>query len=249
MLARLLPPHLDDLELPLRLYYRGDVVRRQPLRPGRMREYSQLGTELLGGAADAVTEQLRLRDRLAAAYGGQGIEVVVDLAEFAAVALDPRVGGSAGPRGYCDGLMLAAYAPGKALGVGGRYDKVLRSLSGDCSAVGFSSGSICCRSSRSAPRDHVRLAEGTQPRTRPRRACRRWAGSGRSRFFEAAPTVGRRERTGRRRRTVLLKDWDLPLYVEHGIVDCTIIASDVLEETRPDGFQPLRLKGGRSRRS
>ena len=38
--------------------------------------------------------------------------------------------------------MFAAYAPGTALalGVGGRYDKVFRSLSGDCSAVGFSLG-------------------------------------------------------------------------------------------------------------
>ncbi len=242
MLARLLAPHLDDLELPLRLYYRGDVVRHQPLRPGRMREYSQLGAELLGGdrteadertltlfldllrqargdapgkvspasgerndaalrvvlgvagaldepllaaagdgaagelalriasrdrqaarragladvvergypedlsvlgdAAAAVTELLLLRDRLCAEYGDLGIEVEVDLAEFAAAALDPRIGVSAGPRGYYDGLMFAAYAPGTALalGVGGRYDRVFRSLSGDCSAVGFSFG-------------------------------------------------------------------------------------------------------------
>lgn len=48
---------------------------------------------------------------------------------------------------------------------------------------------------------------------------------------------------------LLLKDWDLPLYVEHGIVDCAIIGSDVLEETQPDVFQPLRLKHGRSRLS
>ena len=235
MLARLLAPHLDDLELPLRLYYRGDVVRHQPLRPGRMREYSQLGAELLGGdrteadftvltlfldlllqarggvspasgddaalrvvlgiagaldepllsaagdgagelalriasrdrraarraglaevvergypedlsvlrgAADAVTELLLLRDRLSAEYRDLGIEVEVDLAEFAAATLDPRVGVSAGPRGYYDGLMFAAYAPGTALalGVGGRYDRVFRSLSGDCSAIGFSFG-------------------------------------------------------------------------------------------------------------
>ncbi len=271
MLARLLAPHLDDLELPLCLYYRGDVVRHQPLRPGRMREYSQLGAELLGGdrafadermltlfldlllrargghpgdapgdtrmevpasmdvsapaggantpgvddilpaadddedtalrvvlgvagaldeallsaagegaagelalriasrdrsaarraqlsevvergcpsdlsvlggSAEAVAGLLALRDRLAAAYRGRGIEVEVDLAEFAAAALDPRVRVSAGPRGYYDGLMFAAYAPGTALalGVGGRYDKVFRSLSGDCSAVGFSFG-------------------------------------------------------------------------------------------------------------
>ncbi len=255
MLARLLAPHLDDLELPLALYYRGDVVRHQPLRPGRMREYSQLGAELLGGdraeadeqmlrlfldlllrardggatrqpsgegvaggaapvgnfdseaggdaalrvvlgfagaldeallaaagdgagqlarriasrdrhaasranlsevvergapldlavlggSAVAVAELLALRDRLAAAYRGLGIEVEVDLAEFAAAALDPRVRVSAGPRGYYDGVMFAAYAPkaALALGVGGRYDKVFRSLSGDCSAVGFSFG-------------------------------------------------------------------------------------------------------------
>ena len=48
---------------------------------------------------------------------------------------------------------------------------------------------------------------------------------------------------------LLLKDWDLPLYVEHGIVDCAIIGSDVLEETQPDVFRPLQLKDGRSRLS
>ena len=48
---------------------------------------------------------------------------------------------------------------------------------------------------------------------------------------------------------LLLKDWDLPLYVEQGIVDCAIVGSDVLEETQPDVFRPLRLKDGRSRLS
>ncbi len=48
---------------------------------------------------------------------------------------------------------------------------------------------------------------------------------------------------------LLLKDWDLPLYVEHGIVDCAIVGSDVLEETQPDVFRPLQLKHGRSRLS
>ena len=97
---------------------------------------------MLGDAAAAVTELLLLRDRLSAEYRDLGIEVEVDLAEFAAAALDPRVGVPAGPRGYYDGLMFAAYARGTALalGVGGRYDRVFRSLSGDCSAVGFSFG-------------------------------------------------------------------------------------------------------------
>lgn len=47
MLARLLAPRLESLELPLRLFYRGDVVRYQEVRPGKMREYSELGAELL----------------------------------------------------------------------------------------------------------------------------------------------------------------------------------------------------------
>ena len=48
---------------------------------------------------------------------------------------------------------------------------------------------------------------------------------------------------------LLLKDWDLPLYVEHGIVDCAIVGSDVLEETAPDVFRPLELREGGSRLS
>ena len=74
MLARLLAPHLDELELPLRLCYRGDVVRHQPLRPGRMREYSQLGAELLGGdEAEADEGMLTLfLDLLLEASGAEG---------------------------------------------------------------------------------------------------------------------------------------------------------------------------------
>ncbi len=97
---------------------------------------------VLGGTGEAVSELLGLRDRLSSAYRDAGIEIEVDLAEFAAAALDPRIGVGAGTRGYYDGLMFAAYAPetAVALGVGGRYDRVFRSLSGDCSAVGFSLG-------------------------------------------------------------------------------------------------------------
>ena len=72
MLARLLAPHLDEMDLPLRLYYRGDVVRHQPLRPGRMREYSQLGAELLGGDETEADERMLTLffDLLLAARGG-----------------------------------------------------------------------------------------------------------------------------------------------------------------------------------
>jgi len=48
---------------------------------------------------------------------------------------------------------------------------------------------------------------------------------------------------------LLLKDWDLPLYVEYGIADCGIVGSDVLEELDGDLLVPARLVEGRSRMS
>src|SRR5260370_37329629 len=53
MLARLLAPRLDSLRLPLRLFYRGDVVRYEENRPGSRRELYQMGVELLGMAGPA----------------------------------------------------------------------------------------------------------------------------------------------------------------------------------------------------
>lgn len=91
MLARLLAPRLGSLALPLRLYYRGDVVRYQEERAGRAREFYQLGAELLGlpgGAAER--EVLRLFLELVTAGGVAGIQVVLGFA------------------GALDGLLLAA---------------------------------------------------------------------------------------------------------------------------------------------
>jgi ATP phosphoribosyltransferase len=44
-----------------------------------------------------------------------------------------------------------------------------------------------------------------------------------------------------------LKDWDLPLYVEHGVADCGIVGSDVLGEQGGDLLVPARLRAGRCR--
>jgi len=81
MLARLLAPRLGSLALPLRLYYRGDVVRYQEERAGRAREFYQLGAELLGlpgGAAER--EVLRLFLELVTAGGVEGLQVVLGFA-------------------------------------------------------------------------------------------------------------------------------------------------------------------------
>lgn len=48
---------------------------------------------------------------------------------------------------------------------------------------------------------------------------------------------------------LLLKDWDIPLYVEHGIADCGVVGSDVLEEVDGDLLVPVRFRDGRCRLS
>ncbi len=48
MLSRLIAPRLETLELPLRLFYRGDVLRYQGPDAGGERELYQVGAEVLG---------------------------------------------------------------------------------------------------------------------------------------------------------------------------------------------------------
>ncbi len=48
---------------------------------------------------------------------------------------------------------------------------------------------------------------------------------------------------------VLLKDWDVALYVEYGIADCGVVGSDVLDEVGADLLVPVRFKEGGSRLS
>ncbi len=61
-------------------------------------------------------------------------------------------------------------------------------------------------------------------------------------------------RSGRRLRIevgpctlVLAKDRDVPTYVEHGVADAGIVGRDVLEEFRPDVYEPLDLGIGACR--
>lgn len=100
MLARLLAPRLPSLELPLRLFYRGDVVRYQDERAGRQREFYQVGAELLGagddaGSRDAGPEVLRVFLRLLSMGEARPIRVVLGFAG----ALDEVLLGAAGEAG------------------------------------------------------------------------------------------------------------------------------------------------------
>jgi ATP phosphoribosyltransferase regulatory subunit len=81
MLARLLAPRLGSLDLPLRLYYRGDVIRYEEERAGRQREFYQVGAELLGIPGEVgEREVLRLFLEAATAVGAGSLQVVLGFA-------------------------------------------------------------------------------------------------------------------------------------------------------------------------
>lgn len=113
MLARLIAPRLRSLELPLAVFYRGDVVRFQEERPGRLREFYQLGAELLGvPGAEGEERMLRLfldlLDRMAAT-AGRRVDVVLGLA------------------GALEGLFDAASgSTGRSAGAGRSVDPAVR---------------------------------------------------------------------------------------------------------------------------
>jgi len=101
MLARLLAPRLHALPLPLRLFYRGDVVRYEESRPGSRRELYQMGVELLGmsgavpgePAEEAEREVLGLFLEALAGGGGGPRQVVMGLAGSLDAALLAAAGG------------------------------------------------------------------------------------------------------------------------------------------------------------
>ncbi len=65
MLARALAPSMTAEELPLRIFYRGDVIRFEASRLGANRELFQIGAEIVGdGSVDADVEMLRLAAEL-----------------------------------------------------------------------------------------------------------------------------------------------------------------------------------------
>ena len=65
MVARALAPSMSDGDLPLRVFYRGDVIRFEASRLGANRELFQIGAEIVGdGSVDADVAMLRLAAEL-----------------------------------------------------------------------------------------------------------------------------------------------------------------------------------------
>jgi ATP phosphoribosyltransferase regulatory subunit len=72
MLARALAPAIAPEELPLRLFYRGDVIRVEASRLGANRELFQIGAEIVGDdSIDADVAMLRLAADLVRAPGDE----------------------------------------------------------------------------------------------------------------------------------------------------------------------------------
>src|SRR5437870_4335338 len=80
MLARALAPSIASADLPLRVFYRGDVIRCDSSRLGTNREMFQIGAEIIGDdSAAADIEILRLASDLVGEFGVRPMVAYTDL--------------------------------------------------------------------------------------------------------------------------------------------------------------------------
>lgn len=143
MVARALAPSIDG-NLPLRVFYRGDVVRCEATRLGANRELFQIGAELIGDASEgADLAMLRLVAGIAAAFCPSPLVV------YTATKLEPEL--ERDPRfvlyaesheenaGYYTGVRFWVYGNDRRnpIAQGGRYDALYRRFGHDAPAIGF----------------------------------------------------------------------------------------------------------------
>jgi ATP phosphoribosyltransferase regulatory subunit HisZ len=136
MVARAIAPSLDASQLPLRVFYRGDVVRCEATRLGRNRELFQIGAELIG-TAGGDAEMLRL----AASFVDEPLIVYSAAEELQE--LDARFvfhkDDDEAHAGYYTGFRFWVYGADRRtpLAQGGRYDSLYGRFGTDAPAVGF----------------------------------------------------------------------------------------------------------------
>lgn len=143
MVARALAPVLDDAMLPLRVFYRGDVVRCEASRLGSNRELFQIGAELIGDdSLDADVAMLRLVATIAAQFHDAPLVVYTDPRLEPAFASDARFvlyrdDDESGT--YYTGLRFWAYGSDRRnpIAQGGRYDSLYERFGCDAPAIGF----------------------------------------------------------------------------------------------------------------
>ena len=141
MVARALAPAIDSANLPLRVFYRGDVIRCEASRLGTNREMFQIGAEIIGDASiEADVEVMELAASIVRAFG-----LEPRIVYSGSPAPPPaRIGEDAGasededPR-YYTGLRFRVYIDGRRVPVaqGGRYDNLYGRFGASVPAIGF----------------------------------------------------------------------------------------------------------------
>ena len=138
MVARALAPAING-DLPLRVFYRGDVIRCSSTRLGANRELFQIGAELVGDASPAADIAML---SLAASLGAVFCEEPLVVYSGAHLGLDDRFvfheEGDA-PAGYYTGIRFWVYGTDRRtpLGQGGRYDTLYGRFGKGAPAIGF----------------------------------------------------------------------------------------------------------------
>lgn len=144
MVARALAPALDDASLPLRVFYRGDVVRCEATRLGANRELFQIGAEVIGDAsARADLDVLRLVADIASAFCATPLVVYTSPALEPELARDPRfvlfAESDEESASYYTGLRFWVYGSDRRnpIAQGGRYDTLYGRFGVGRAAIGF----------------------------------------------------------------------------------------------------------------
>ncbi|HEX2059846.1 MAG TPA: ATP phosphoribosyltransferase regulatory subunit [Thermoanaerobaculia bacterium] len=136
MVARALAPSIDGE--PLRVFYRGDVIRCEATRLGTNRELFQIGAELVGDAsAEADLEILKLAASIAETLSTDPLVVHTGGAAID----DPRfvLHEDDEDRGYYTGIRFWVYGADRRTPIaqGGRYDALYSKFGADVPAIGF----------------------------------------------------------------------------------------------------------------
>lgn len=136
MVARALAPSIGSEDLPLRVFYRGDVIRCEATRLGANRELFQIGAELIGdGSAAADLAMLRL----AADLAGEFLRNPTIVHTSPALQSEFVYHEDEGDAGYYTGLRFWVYGAGRRVPVaqGGRYDTLYGRFGTSAPAIGF----------------------------------------------------------------------------------------------------------------
>ena len=144
MVARALAPSLKGATLPLRVFYRGDVIRCEASRLGANREMFQIGAEIIGDASEeADTAMLTLAADLASLFFSELLVVYSSPSAIRHLPSDSRFvlheEDAREDRGYYTGIRFWVYGNDKRKPVaqGGRYDSLYERFGAKAPAIGF----------------------------------------------------------------------------------------------------------------